>query len=435
MALGGGTFTVQNKQLPGAYINFVSAASASAELSDRGIVTMPLPLDWGAENEVFEVDREDFQTDSLKLFGYEYTDDRLKGLRDLFANAKTLYAFRLGGGERARNSIALAKYGGARGNDITTAVETDGGEETVFNVRTLVDGREVDVQTVSGAAELKDNDFVSFDVSAELTPSAGIPLSGGTDREITAADYRAYLDKIESCGFNAMGALVSDEAEKNLFTSFAKRMRDEEGIKFQLVLHDHPKADHCGVISVKNSVTDENAPKESLVYWVTGAAAGCEINRSNQNKLYNGEFTVDAEYTQSQLKAAVKRGEFVLHRVGSEIRVLEDINTLVTVGDTVGEVFKDNQTVRVIDQIANDIAVLFNTKYLGVVPNDKAGRVSLWTDIVKHHEQLQSIRAIEDFSDEDVAVSRGDSKKSVVVKDAVTVVNAMSKLYMTVTVG
>ena len=40
MALGGGTFVTQNKTLPGAYINFVSAA-ASATLSDRGIATMP----------------------------------------------------------------------------------------------------------------------------------------------------------------------------------------------------------------------------------------------------------------------------------------------------------------------------------------------------------------------------------------------------------
>ena len=55
MALGGGTFTVQNKELPGAYINFVSAASANAALSDRGIATMPLELDWGAEGEIFEV--------------------------------------------------------------------------------------------------------------------------------------------------------------------------------------------------------------------------------------------------------------------------------------------------------------------------------------------------------------------------------------------
>ena len=61
MALGGGTFVAQNKVLPGAYINFVSLAAASATLSDRGIATMPLELDWGVEGAVFEVTSEDFQ--------------------------------------------------------------------------------------------------------------------------------------------------------------------------------------------------------------------------------------------------------------------------------------------------------------------------------------------------------------------------------------
>lgn len=124
----------------------------------------------------------------------------------------------------------------------------------------------------------------------------------------------------------------------------------------------------------------------------------------------------------------------MLHRVNADIRVLEDINSMVTTTDTCGDIFKDNQTIRIIDQIGNDIAVLFNTKYLGVVPNDASGRISLWSDIVKYHQQLQEIRAIEDFSDKDVTVSQGSTKKAVVVGNAVTVVNAMSKLYMTVTV-
>ena len=50
-------------------------------------------------------------------------------------------------------------------------------------------------------------------------------------------------------------------------------------------------------------------------------------------------------------------------------------------------------------------------------------------------QQLNDIRALENFSDTDVTVAQGDSKKSVVVTDAVTVVNAMDKLYMTVTVA
>ena len=79
--------------------------------------------------------------------------------------------------------------------------------------------------------------------------------------------------------------------------------------------------------------------------------------------------------------------------------------------------------------------MLFNTKYLGVVPNDAAGRTSLWSDIVAHHRQLESIRAIENFSDADVVVEQGSSKKSVMVTDLVTPVNAMGQLYMTVTVA
>ena len=99
MALGGGTFTFQNKVLPGTYINFVSAASASASLSDRGIAAMPLETDWGPEGDIFEVTSGDFIKNSLTIFGYDYTNDKMKGLRDLFIGAKTLYAYRLNGAD------------------------------------------------------------------------------------------------------------------------------------------------------------------------------------------------------------------------------------------------------------------------------------------------------------------------------------------------
>ena len=87
MALGGGNFISQNKVLPGTYINFVSAAHASAALSDRGYAAMPLVTGWGIEDEVFTVTSGDFQKNSLEIFGYPYTHEKMKGLRDLFANA------------------------------------------------------------------------------------------------------------------------------------------------------------------------------------------------------------------------------------------------------------------------------------------------------------------------------------------------------------
>lgn len=435
MALGGGTFVTQNKELPGAYINFISAASANAALSERGIATMPLELDWGVDGEVFEVSNSDFQKNSLKIFGYEYTHPKLKGLRDLFLNAKTLYAYKLtSGGKKAANDFAEALYSGIRGNDLKIMIQVNADDTTLFDVKTILDTEILDEQTVANAADLLPNDFVKFKASATLAVTAATPLSGGENKVVDGAAYQTYLDKIETYTYNTMGIVVTDDTTKELFVSFVKRMRDEMGIKFQLVLYQKA-ADYYGAISVKNKVLDDGFSEASLVYWVTGISAGCEVNKSNQNKVYNGEFRIDADYTQNELKKAIKDGELVLHKVGFDVRVLEDVNTMVTTSNTQGEIFKDNQTVRVMDQIANDIAVLFHTKYLGVVPNDAAGRISLWSDIVKHHERLQEIRAIENFSDSDVTIMQGNSKKSVVVTDLITVVNTMSKLYMTITVA
>ena len=435
MALGGGTFTVQNKELPGAYINFVSAANAASALSDRGICTMPLELDWGPEGEVFEVSSGDFQKNCLEIFGYDYTDEKMKGLRELFLNARTLYAYRLNSGSaKASNELAEAVYGGVKGNELKIAVAVNADDAGLFDVSTLLGSNEVDVQTVGSAEELVPNKYVKWKDGAVLSAMAAVPLTGGENGSVSGDAHQKYLDKIEAYSFNVMGAAVTDDKVKALYAAFNKRMREEMGIKFQLVLYRHG-ADYLGTVNVKNMAVDDVVGEAGLVYWVTGALAGCEVNRSLQNRIYDGELEIKADYTQTELKKSAKTGEFVLHKVGGDLRVLADINSMVTFSDAQGEVFGENQTVRVIDQIANDIAVLFNTKYLGAVPNDKAGRVSLWSDIVKHHQQLSEIGAIEGFADSDVTVEQGNSKKSVVVTDSVTVANAMSKVYMTVTVA
>ena len=119
--------------------------------------------------------------------------------------------------------------------------------------------------------------------------------------------------------------------------------------------------------------------------------------------------------------------------IAPTINSIQDINSLVNTTDETGEVFKENQTVRIVDQIAFDDAKLFATKYLGVVPNDEAGRLSLWSDIVEHRKSLQRMRAIESFKDEDVTVEKGNSKTSVVITSRICPVNSMTQLYITTT--
>lgn len=434
MALGGGNFTSQNKVLPGAYINVISAASASAELSDRGFATMPLELDWGVDGEVFTVANGDFLKNTTKIFGYDYTHDKMKGLRDLFLNIHTLHAYRVNsGGVKAANIFATAKYSGIRGNDLKIIIQENADDISKFDVKTVLGTVTVDEQTVAGGADLVANDYVDWKSGATLAVTASTPLTDGTNGTANGEAYQAYLDKIESYTFNAIGVVSTEETIKTLFTSFCRRLRDEIGVKFQTVIYNKA-ADYMGVVNVKNKTAEDGWSEASLVYWVTGITAGCAVNKSNQNRKYDGEFTIDTAYTQLKLIDAIKAGEFILHKVNTNVRVLEDINSMVTTSDTQGDVFKDNQTVRVVDQLANDDAVLFNTKYLGEVPNDAAGRVSLWSDFVKLRKMLQDMRAIENFTDSDVVVEKGNTKKSVVVTNTITPVNAMSHLYMTTTV-
>lgn len=438
MPLGGGLFLTQNKVLPGSYINFISAARASATLSERGYAAIPIELDWGVDGEVFTVEVADFQKQSLKLFGYAYTHEKLKGLRDLFLNIRTGYFYKLNtGGAKASCIYANALYTGIRGNDLKIVIEHNEAhtvENPLFDVSTYIDTLKVDMQTVSTMGELVPNDYVEFITTATIDLTAGTPLTGGTNGTVEDATYQIFLDKIESYNFNALGCLSTNETIKGLFANFTKRMRDDVGLKFKCVLYKYTKPDYEGVISVENKVLDEGVDESSSVFWETGAEAGCEVNKSNTNKVYDGEFTIDVDYTQSQLEAGIRAGKFMFHQVNSQVRVLEDINTFISVTDEKSSDFSSNQTIRVLDQIANDIANLFNTKYLGKVPNDASGRISLWNDIVKHHQELESIRAIENFEPDTLTVEQGDTKKAVLVQDYVTPINAMAQLYMTVVV-
>ena len=283
-------------------------------------------------------------------------------------------------------------------------IQKNADDASKYDVTTYFGTVKVDTQTVVKAADLVANDYVTFK-AADLAVTAGTPLTGGTNGTVDGTAHQAYLDKIESYTYNTMGVVVTDDVTKKLYVAFNKRLRDELGIKFQLVVYNLA-ADYMGVISVKNKVTDAGWSEAALVYWVTGAESGCAVNKSCQNKKYDGNFTVDTNYTQNELKAAIKAGEFTFHKVNSVVRVLEDINSMVTTSDTCGDVFKDNQTIRVIDQLGNDDAVLFNTKYLGVVPNNASGRTSLWSDLVKIRQQLQELGAIEGFTDSDVTVQQ-----------------------------
>ena len=437
MALGGGTWLVQNKILPGTYVNFTSIAKASATLSDRGYAAAPFVLSWGPEDEVFAVTSGEFQKNSKAVFGYSYDHPKLLALREIFLHATTVYCYRLGlGAKKAACALATAKYPGIRGNDLSIVIAVNVDDPDAFDVGTYLDGIQVDLQTVTTAEELTGNDYVDFKKDLTLEATAGAPLTGGEDvANITGDSHQAFLDKIEAYAFNAMCCPAADPIIVKLYAAYCQRVRDEVGAKFQLIAWKPSTVDYEGVIGVWNSATHPSMDVEehAVVYWATGAHAGVAVNKSLTNAKYDGELTLNTDYKQAELTAALKAGKFMFHNVNGLTRVLEDINTLLTLSDTKGEVFQSNQTMRVCDQIANDVAVLFNERYLGTVPNDASGRSALWGDITHYIKQLEDIRAVENFDPDTVSCEQGDKKKAVLVTvNGLNIINAMAQLYMSV---
>ena len=129
------------------------------------------------------------------------------------------------------------------------------------------DGICIETQTVADAKVLATNDYVVFKSSAQLSTTAGVALTGGTDiTSITGDHHQAFLDKIEAYSFNALCCPASDATTVKLYAAYTERVRDEVGAKFQLIAWQPSTVDYEGVIGVWNTAShatisgvDENA--------------------------------------------------------------------------------------------------------------------------------------------------------------------------------
>ena len=443
MSMGGGTFTVQNKILPGSYINFVSTASA-ATLGERGKAALPLELDWGPEGQIYALEAGEFNQTALKVFGHDATAAELLLIREALKRCSTLLVYRVNaGGTKAGATVGgmtiTARWGGTRGNSLRAAVQANADDEEKVDVVTYLEEQEVDRQTVAasgGAADLKANDFVSFGTAETLTAAAATALTGGTNGTVNGAADAAWLTALEVEDFNAVGYPGTDESVKALVDAFVKRLRDEDGRKVVGVLYQHA-GDDIGLISVKNGVvlTDGTVlTGDKAVAWVTGATAGAEVNESLTNTAYDGAVDVDVKYTRGQYEQAMQAGEFVFYPDGGKARVLSDLNSRTSFGGGISEDWTSNRVVRVMDGWANDVARTFSQSYLGTQTNSETGRALFKADLVALGKEYEGIDAISGFAPDDVTVLQGDGKRDVSVACALTPNDSMEKLYMTVAV-
>lgn len=431
--MAGGNFTTQNKVRPGAYVNFQAEVSTGTSDAVGGVVTLPLEVDFGPSG-VVAVSAE---TD-LTAFGYGLGDKALQPLREALKNANTVLLFRIGGGSEASGTgqglTATAKYAGERGNAIHVVIETQANGAT--KVDTVLAGKTVDSQQVAKGTDLKDNQLVTFTATEALTDGT-IQLAGGANATGTGADYAAYFEAIQVYDYNVMALPVADSETKALAAGFTRRLREQEGKKVQVVLGNYDGADYEGVINVANGVVlnGEVLTPEQTTAWVAGASGAAGVANSLTYTPYQGATDASPRFTNAETIEQIQKGNIVFTEKRGQAVIEQDINTLVSYSAEKNQDFAKNRVLRVLDNIANNTKITFEDNYIGQVNNDVDGRELFKADRIAYFDSLVAAGAIEAFEADDIQVLAGNAKDSIVVNVAVTPIDAMEKLYMTVEVN
>ena len=429
MALGGGFYSKTNKVVPGAYVNYRARLKAKGYDIASGVVAVALNLKWG--DELIKVEADSFVKQSYKLFGLAFDDVLLSPIRELIkGGAKTVYVYNLGLTEhfaqKSHESLTVkAKKAGELGNNIKVVVRQNIDVSDKFDIDVFFGKVLVFSQVMVGdVSEISENDFVTF--SGTLSASAGLTLEGGKSKDVVEnSDYVKFIEYIESVDFNILVCNADSLEVVKVFHQFTKRMRDEEGKKFQFVYFSSSyKANDYAAVRLVDG---------KGLYWVAGMLASVPLNVDLTNALYTGSESVSVVLNSKKAEEMIEGGYFAFYKANNEVRVLADINSMVDVLENTNEDFKNNQIIRIIDRRVLEVANIFNYNYLGKIQNNADGRMLLWNDVVNSAKGMEKAGILENYNGEATKISYVD-KKSVSVVEEITPISTMTKLYMNIEV-
>lgn len=450
----GGTWTVQNKVRPGAYINFVSVPKPVGSMGNRGVVAVGMPMTWGPENELIKLTGDELLNGaSLAKVGVTAFDtEESLPYRVILAGCYTALLYRTDtGGAKATATILAntltvsAKYKGSTGNKITVVIVEDKPEEGDYTIQVLVNNLLQETFVCNEITELEDieSNFVEFTVvddDADIPTTAGITLAGGTNGTVSSSTYSTFWGLLDTQNFQCLAMYdITTSGLPALIKDKIQIWREQRGKKVQAVVYDYTSADYEGIISVNQGFKTSTETVDTALFplWVASMTAGAEVNKSLTAAVVEDGVEIINPILEDEIEDALNAGRFVLsYRQDGAVCVEKDINTLHTFTVDKNYAFSKNRVIRCLDEIGNSCALIFNRNYAGKVDNDSIGRNQYKTELIAFIDTLVGIRAVTDFDGaQDVTVLPGEAVDTVVVDLLVQPVDSMEKLYMTVNVN
>lgn len=322
------------------------------------------------------------------------------------------------------DSTFAAKYTASVTNAVISIVQVNAGVGGI---------PEVSAESTAGTIAVEDDE-------TELTPNAGVALSGGTNGTYTEADaYQEYITLLGMAKWQVAACFSETAGIKAKIQTFISSMRDNEGIYVQAVVANYDGADSEGTINSISGCTinGEDYSVVDFVAIVAGMSAGASANQSNTARQIIGATKILNELDSTGITKALQNGKFLLSVSSSgKIKVEQDINSLHTYTPTRDRNFSKNRVIRTLDEIGTTVKETWEDTYMGKVDNNAMGRDLYKSDLVEYGKELVRISAIEDFdANDDITIKQGNTTDSVVVDWYVQPIDSMEKLYLTVITG
>ncbi|APX72714.1 phage tail sheath family protein [Companilactobacillus allii] len=470
----GGTWKTQNKRRPGAYINTIGAAQPKQDSAlGRTLLIGNTQLNWGNKGIIELNSNSDFKS----LLGAPLQTPEFGALRETLKGALTVLLLNNNDGTKAElTNEALpwkfsAKYPGTKGNDLRVSIVKDPNDLTRITVSTIFGTEVVDQQVIRSttAPGLVSNDYIDIEfvedssepeVSVEtseggadfkvipgqnklesLSASTTYDLAGGVTEPVEITEL--MNDVLETEQFNVVTAagFSPDNNIHQLLAQAVQRLRDDEGYKVRAVVPVYEGGynyDYEGISVVSNGVVLEDGTQIDVTTatgYFAGISSATDSSQSLTYSEYPGAVSTYPSLNNEQTIKALNNGWIVFTaKRGGRVVVEQDINSLTTYSDDKPKDFSKNRVIRTLDDIATDSENVFENMFIGKINNDATGRDLFKANRVSYMQDLLKANIISYFDSDDIKVEAGNDKDSILVNLAVTPVDSMEKLYMTIVV-
>ena len=425
--MAGGEWEITDlPKLPGLYMNFKAAALAAVTTGDRGTVVVPYKAHWGKIGGFTELYRE---TDILNVFGSIEDSNGSTFYKTLrmccLGGPKKILGYRLASSAAAKATLTLkdaenadkvtlsAKYEGERGNGFKATLAASLTDEGVYTLKLYEDTtllKTYSFTTWQGLVDTvnADNSYVTAAKAAANTdlsgntfkPTTSAAFSGGNSgiTGVTAADYIAMLNVLEQETFNILTLDgVTDASIQTSVASWVINMR-KNGKKIVAFMGGSNEDDTCdeavsrtisrsagfnheGIINVGTGVVldDVSYCSAEAAPYAAGLMAGQKMTESTTyaatpfddvTRRWRGGRS-------SEQEKAVTNGVFLFIYDGRIVKVLQGINTLITLRQDQNNAFKKIRSIRTMDAIDADMQKTAEDNYIGKINNIVEGREAL----------------------------------------------------------